>query len=79
MAETITPSGAVRPTLYCSFCGKGAYEVTRLIAGPTAFICNECVDLCNVIIAEKTPAGGALEAPIAERGQGNVLSEKPSK
>jgi len=35
--------------LYCSFCGKADHEVENLIAGPTAFICNECVDLCKKI------------------------------
>lgn len=39
--------------LKCSFCGKGQDEVRKLIAGPTVYICNECVDLCNEIIAEE--------------------------
>lgn len=39
-------------TLKCSFCGKGHAEVKKLIAGPTVYICNECVDLCNEIIAD---------------------------
>ncbi len=39
--------------LKCSFCGKGQEEVRKLIAGPSVFICNECVDLCNEIIAEE--------------------------
>jgi hypothetical protein len=43
---------ALHPLLYCSFCGKNQNEVRRLIAGPTVFICDECVDLCNNIIAE---------------------------
>ena len=41
-------------TLYCSFCGKSQYEVRKLIAGPSVFVCNECVDLCNDIIREET-------------------------
>ncbi|WP_271270353.1 ATP-dependent Clp protease ATP-binding subunit ClpX [Aliamphritea hakodatensis] len=41
-------------TLYCSFCGKGQDEVKKLIAGPSVFICDECVDLCNDIITEET-------------------------
>jgi ATP-dependent Clp protease ATP-binding subunit ClpX len=41
-------------TLYCSFCGKSQHEVKKLIAGPTAFICDECVELCNEIIREDT-------------------------
>jgi ATP-dependent Clp protease ATP-binding subunit ClpX len=40
-------------TLYCSFCGKGQHEVKKLIAGPTVFICNECVELCSEIIREE--------------------------
>lgn len=39
-------------TLYCSFCGKSQHEVHSLIAGPLVFICNECVELCEDIIAE---------------------------
>jgi ATP-dependent Clp protease ATP-binding subunit ClpX len=41
-------------TLYCSFCGKSQHEVRKLIAGPTVFICDECVELCNDIIREET-------------------------
>ena len=40
-------------TLYCSFCGKSQHEVKKLIAGPTVFICDECVELCNDIIQEE--------------------------
>ena len=40
--------------LYCSFCGKSQHEVKKLIAGPTVFICDECVELCNDIIREET-------------------------
>ena len=39
--------------LYCSFCGKSQHEVKKLIAGPSVFICNECVDLCNEIVREE--------------------------
>ncbi|WP_156498272.1 ClpX C4-type zinc finger protein, partial [Oleiphilus sp. HI0079] len=39
--------------LYCSFCGKSQHEVRKLIAGPSVFICDECVDLCNDIIREE--------------------------
>jgi len=41
-------------TCYCSFCGKSQHEVPKLIAGPSVFICNECVDLCSEIVEEKT-------------------------
>ncbi|MBP8065471.1 MAG: ATP-dependent Clp protease ATP-binding subunit ClpX, partial [Aeromonadaceae bacterium] len=39
--------------LYCSFCGKSQHEVRKLIAGPSVYICDECVDLCNDIISEE--------------------------
>lgn len=42
-----------RKHLYCSFCGKAQHEVLKLIAGPTVFICDECVDLCRDIITEE--------------------------
>ncbi len=42
--------------LYCSFCGKSQHEVRKLIAGPSVFVCDECVDLCNTIIREEAPA-----------------------
>jgi ATP-dependent protease Clp ATPase subunit len=41
------------PVLYCSFCGKSQHEVRKLIAGPTVFICDECVTLCTGIITEE--------------------------
>ena len=40
--------------LYCSFCGKSQHEVRKLIAGPTVFICDECVELCMDIIKEES-------------------------
>ena len=45
-------------TLYCSFCGKSQHEVRKLIAGPTVFICDECVELCMDIIREETRSAG---------------------
>ena len=42
-----------KKTLFCSFCGKSQHEVKKLIAGPTVFICDECVELCNDIIKEE--------------------------
>ena len=44
-------------TLYCSFCGKSQHEVKKLIAGPSVFICDECIDLCNEIIRDELPVG----------------------
>jgi len=40
--------------LHCSFCGKSQDEVRKLIAGPTVYICDECIGLCNEIIAEES-------------------------
>ncbi len=50
MGKTTTES---KNTLYCSFCGKSQHEVRKLIAGPTVFICDECVELCMDIIKEE--------------------------
>lgn len=50
------PTGDSKNTLYCSFCGKSQHEVRKLIAGPTVFICDECVDLCTDIIQEESSA-----------------------
>jgi ATP-dependent Clp protease ATP-binding subunit ClpX len=47
--------------LYCSFCGKGQEEVRKLIAGPTAYICDECITLCNDIIAEEATPASSLD------------------
>jgi hypothetical protein len=48
--------------LICSFCGKGQDQVRKLIAGPSVYICDECVDLCNDVLEgeceHETPAGG---------------------
>ncbi|MEL6583599.1 MAG: ATP-dependent Clp protease ATP-binding subunit ClpX [Pseudomonadota bacterium] len=55
----MTKSGGTesKNTLYCSFCGKSQHEVRKLIAGPTVFICDECVSLCMDIIREETKSG----------------------
>ena len=58
-----------KSTLYCSFCGKSQHEVRKLIAGPTVFICDECVELCNDIIREEAKGsiagkkGGGIPTP----------------
>ncbi len=56
--------------LYCSFCGKSQHEVRKLIAGPSVFVCDECVDLCNDIIREeiqeKDGEGSSRKLPIPE-------------
>ncbi|SDE03226.1 ATP-dependent Clp protease ATP-binding subunit ClpX [Limimaricola pyoseonensis] len=53
-----TSGGDSKNTLYCSFCGKSQHEVRKLIAGPTVFICDECVELCMDIIREETKGSG---------------------
>ena len=52
-------AGDTTKILYCSFCGKSQHEVTKLIAGPSVFICDECVALCNDIIREELQEKGA--------------------
>jgi ATP-dependent Clp protease ATP-binding subunit ClpX len=56
-------------TLYCSFCGKSQHEVKKLIAGPSVFVCDECIELCNEIIRDELP-------PSTEAGEGR--SELPT-
>jgi len=53
MSDEKTGSGDNGKLLYCSFCGKSQHEVRKLIAGPSVFICDECVELCNDIIREE--------------------------
>ncbi len=64
--------------LYCSFCGKSQHEVRKLIAGPSVFVCDECVDLCNDIIREeiqeKDTETAARKLPIPEEIK-NTLDE----
>lgn len=61
--------GEGKNTLYCSFCGKSQHEVRKLIAGPTVFICDECVELCMDIIREESKsslvkAGDGVPSPL---------------
>lgn len=53
MADKKSSSG--EKVLYCSFCGKSQHEVKKLIAGPSVFICDECIELCNDIIRDEVP------------------------
>jgi ATP-dependent Clp protease ATP-binding subunit ClpX len=64
----VTTGGESKNTLYCSFCGKSQHEVRKLIAGPTVFICDECVELCMDIIREENKSamvksGDGIPAP----------------
>lgn len=54
--------GSSEKLLYCSFCGKSQNEVRKLIAGPSVFICDECIDLCNDIIRDEAQTDGATGA-----------------
>lgn len=73
--------------LYCSFCGKSQHEVRKLIAGPSVFICDECVDLCNDIIREEIQesttesSGDKLPTPqeISETLDEYVIGQKQAK
>jgi ATP-dependent Clp protease ATP-binding subunit ClpX len=70
MSDTPTSGDKSTKLLYCSFCGKSQHEVRKLIAGPSVYICDECVELCNDIIREeikdiapKTASADRLPAP----------------
>ena len=65
MAEQASANG--EKTLYCSFCGKSQHEVKKLIAGPSVFICDECIDLCNEIIRDELP-----ETEVARQAKGDL-------
>ena len=66
MADEGGRRGDSTKLLYCSFCGKSQHEVRKLIAGPSVFICDECVELCNDIIREEVSEG-------AQSGDGEKL------
>src|SRR5210317_2179173 len=64
--DKMPPKGDNGKLLYCSFCGKSQHEVRKLIAGPSVFICDECVDLCNDIIREE------VQEASSDSGQENL-------
>ena len=71
--------GSSEKLLYCSFCGKSQHEVKKLIAGPSVFICDECIDLCNDIIRDETTTdagSGAIKSDLpTPREIGNILDQ----
>ncbi len=87
MAEKKGASG--EKVLYCSFCGKSQHEVKKLIAGPSVFICDECIELCNDIIRDEVPAegpaskGGKSDLPTPAEIKGSldqyVIGQEPAK
>src|SRR5882762_5816371 len=60
VASPATQEAALPKTLYCSFCGKSQHDVRKLIAGPSVYICDECVELCLDIIREDAPVWKVL-------------------
>lgn len=54
-------SKSPKPTMYCSFCAKSQHDVRKLIAGPSSFICDECVELCMQIIIEQNIKARAVK------------------
>src|SRR6266571_4531396 len=62
-------------TLRCSFCGKSQNDVRKLIAGPTVYICDECIELCNDIIAEESKLEEAMGPDIKKLPKPHEIKE----
>jgi len=80
--------GSGEKLLYCSFCGKSQHEVRKLIAGPSVFICDECIELCNDIIRDETATaepGKAVKSDLPTPQEicnildGYVIGQQPAK
>jgi ATP-dependent Clp protease ATP-binding subunit ClpX len=67
----MSESSSDNKVLYCSFCGKSQHEVRKLIAGPSVYICDECVELCNDIIREELEEGQPVRARAAADAEGD--------
>jgi len=61
--------------LYCSFCGKSQHEVKKLIAGPSVFICDECIDLCNDIIRDEVASLDSISSQRTELPTPSEITE----
>jgi hypothetical protein len=70
-------SAAEGEVICCSFCGKSQDEVRKIIAGPKVYICDECIDLCNDIIAEECDQENARGAPGATGGTAGDRAPSP--
>ncbi|MGV6827368.1 MAG: ATP-dependent Clp protease ATP-binding subunit ClpX [bacterium] len=86
MSDDKSGNGEESKILYCSFCGKSQHEVRKLIAGPSVFVCDECVELCNDIIREemreeKEGSSGKLPKPreINETLDNYVIGQSQAK